>query len=92
MFQNYKTIKVTCPDQNGFELSMRVKLSKNVRVFRDNQKKAIRILETLINNNAKSKIIICKYSFLNNYEEDQNIVRLLNKSSKWHRIGEKVII
>ena len=42
MFQNYKTIKVKCPDHNGFELFMRVKLSKNIRVFRDNQKKAIR--------------------------------------------------
>ena len=42
MFQNYKTIKVTCPDQNGFDLIMRVKLSKKVRVIRDNQNKKIR--------------------------------------------------
>ena len=42
VFQNYKTIKVKCPDQNGFELFMRVKLSKNITVFSDNQKKAIR--------------------------------------------------
>ena len=42
MFQNYKTIKVKCPDQNGFDLIMRVKLSKKVRVIRDNQNKKIR--------------------------------------------------
>ena len=42
IYQNYKTIKVKCPDQNGFELLMRVKFSKNVKVFRDNQKKEIR--------------------------------------------------
>lgn len=42
IYQNYKTIKVKCPDQNGFELLMRVKFSKNVRVFKDMQKKAIR--------------------------------------------------
>ncbi len=45
VFQNYKTIKVKCPDQNGFELLMRVKLSKNVRVFRDNQNQAIRKIQ-----------------------------------------------
>ena len=42
IYQNYKTIKVKCPDQNGFELLMRVKFSKNVKVFRDNQKKEIK--------------------------------------------------
>ena len=31
MFQNYKTIKVKCPDKNGFELLMRVKMLKNVK-------------------------------------------------------------
>ena len=44
MYQNYKTIKVTCPDQNGFELLMRVNFSKKVKVFEDDnaQNKKIR--------------------------------------------------
>ena len=33
VFQNYKTIKVKCPDQNGFEILMRVKLSKKAKGF-----------------------------------------------------------
>ena len=43
MYQNYKTIKVICPDQNGFELLLRVNIFKKENVRRDNeQNKKIR--------------------------------------------------
>ena len=33
MFQNYKTIKIKCPDKNGFNLLMRVKMLKEVKIL-----------------------------------------------------------
>ena len=33
-------------------------------------KKTIKILKSLIDNNSRSKITICKYGFINNYQEE----------------------
>ncbi len=33
-------------------------------------KKTIKILKSLIDNNSRSKITICKYGFINNYQDE----------------------
>ena len=67
MFQNYKTIKVNCLDENGFELVMRVQTSRNAENKKKNADvpiKEVKESENIYSNNEitddKNKKIINK--------------------------------
>mgnify|MGYP001303119718 CR=1 FL=1 len=46
------------------------------------QKKTIKILKSLINNNSRSKITVCKYGFMNNYQYEWKQKDYFNYSKK----------
>lgn len=49
MFRNYKTIKIKCPDENGFNLLMRVKILKEIEMLDNINEKNLQ--------NKKSKVL-----------------------------------
>ena len=75
MYQNYKTIKVICPDRNGFELLMRVKILKKVKVFRDNNEHNKKI--------RNSKIVKLKKSLEKNHIININDIEIAYSEQKY---------
>ena len=55
MFQNYKTIKIKCPDKNGFDLLMRVKMIKKVKIIENINEKNLQNKKNRVFNIIKLK-------------------------------------
>jgi len=55
MFQNYKTIKIKCPDKNGFDLLMRVKMIKKVKIIENINEKNVQNKKNRVFNIIKLK-------------------------------------
>ena len=75
MFQNYKTIKVNCLDENGFELVMRVQTSRNAENKKKNKPK--KVSKLLIRNKlSKKKKELLKIIKLKKSVEKNDIIEL----------------
>ncbi len=75
MFQNYKTIKVNCLDENGFELVMRVQTSRNAENKKKNAPK--KVSKLLIRNKlSKKKKELLKIIKLKRSLEKNDIIKL----------------
>ena len=75
MFQNYKTIKVNCLDENGFELVMRVQTSRNAENKKKNKPKKVSKLP-IRNKLSKKKKEFLKIIKLKKSVEKNDIIEL----------------
>ena len=75
MFQNYKTIKVNCLDENGFELVMRVQTSRNAENKKKNKPKKVSKLP-IRNKLSKKKKELLKIIKLKKSVEKNDIIEL----------------
>ena len=55
VFNNYKTLKVKCLDENGFELTMRVKIFKNDKTKNKNKLKPFKESKVILGKNIPKK-------------------------------------
>ena len=74
VFQNYKTIKVNCLDENGFDLIMRVKISENAHNKKNNPVKVPKVI--LRKKKSEKKKEIFKIIKLTKSLEKNDIIQL----------------
>ena len=90
VFQNYKTIKIKCPDKNGFNLLMRVKILKEVKILDNINEKNVQNKKNKVFNIIKLKRSLEKNEIIKINDVEKVTVAKIHQTSFYSNKNELV--